>query len=201
MGVHVVVRVTDENLDAENAAIVLFQCANHAVCIGVHNGGKMPLGLRPEVEHMALAENTCVICGILATCQILLTAKGSSRAASVRANVRVTPLSAVVSVSNIVLHKFFNAHIRRILQVVAVGKRAKIIFRAQAVGLLKDVLLPLFLVVVGIQVAAAAITVSEIMPSAAISSVLVSLQTVQVKVLTPLPSQVASVVIVPASHT
>ncbi len=110
---------------------------------------------------MALAENTCVICGILATCQILLTAKGSSRAASVRANVRVTPLSAVVSVSNIVLHKFFNAHIRRILQVVAVGKRAKIIFRAQAVGLLKDVLLPLFLVVVGIQVATAAKTVAR----------------------------------------
>ena len=74
MGVHVVVRVTDENLDAENAAIVLFQCADHAVCIGVHNGGKMPLGLRPKVEHMAFAENAYVICGILATCQILLIA-------------------------------------------------------------------------------------------------------------------------------
>ena len=159
-----VVRVTDENLDAENAAIVLFQCADHAVCIGVHDGGKMPLGLRPEVEHMALAENTCVICGILATCQILLIAKSRSCAASVRANVRVAPLSVVVSVSNIVLHKFFNANICRILQIVAVSKCAKIIFRAQTVGLLKDVLLPLFLVVVGIQVAAAAITVSEIMP-------------------------------------
>lgn len=164
LGVHVVVRVTDENLDAENAAIVLFQCANHAVCIGVHNGVKMPLGLRPEGEHMAFAENACIICGILATCQILLIAKSRSCAASVRANVRVAPLSVVVSVSNIVLHKFFNANICRILQIVAVSKCAKIIFRAQTVGLLKDVLLPLFLVVVGIQVAAAAITVSEIMP-------------------------------------
>ena len=74
------------------------------------------------------------------------------------------PLSVDSSVLNVVLIKFIYANIRRILQIVAVSKCAKIIFRAQTVGLLKDVLPPLFLVVVGIQVAAAAITVSEIMP-------------------------------------
>ena len=115
LGVHVVVRVTDENLDAENAAIVLSHGTNHTIGVWVNHCRIVTLRVVPKVIEMLFVKDAVFCCGIFATCQILFITKSSSSTTSIGTNMRIPPFSTVVSVGDIILEELLYTNVCSIL--------------------------------------------------------------------------------------